>query len=246
MEKKTFKTRRLLIFIIPLAFVMALTIGFLIYSVSYYRADMTALAALNSDDLVSVSETDYGWFFDGPSQENILVFYPGAKVEETAYAPILHHLAENNLDVCLVSMPRRFAILGINKADSVLQNYEYARCFIGGHSLGGAMASEYASKHEDKIDGVILLAAYASGELDDDMLELIIYGTEDRIVSKDKIEDGRETATDHYIELCIEGGNHAQFGNYGAQSGDGTALITAEEQQSETIRMIVKAIRDYE
>ena len=246
MEKKTFNSRRLLIFIIPLAFVIALTMGFLIYSASYYRADMTALAALNSDDLVSVSETDYGWFFDGPSQENVLVFYPGAKVEETAYAPILHHLAEKDLDVCLVSMPCRFAILGINKADSVLQNYDYEHCFIGGHSLGGAMASEYASTHGEKIDGVILLAAYASAELDDDMLELVIYGTEDRVLSRNKIEEGKETATNHYIELCIEGGNHAQFGNYGDQSGDGTALITAEEQQSETIRTIVKAIRDYE
>ena len=246
MKKKTFNSRRLLIIIIPLAFVIALTMGFLIYSASYYRADMTALAALNSDDLVSVSETDYGWFFDGPSQENVLVFYPGAKVEETAYAPILHHLAENNLDVCLVSMPRRFAFLGINKADSVLKSYDYAHCFMGGHSLGGAMASEYASTHGDMIDGVILLAAYASAELDDDMLELVIYGTEDRVLSRNKIEEGKETATNHYIELCIEGGNHAQFGNYGDQSGDGTALITAEEQQSETIRTIVKAIRDYE
>ncbi len=246
MEKKTFNRRKLLILFTPPAVIIALILGFLIYSASYYHADDTALAALHSDSLVAVSETDYGWFFDGPSKENVLVFYPGAKVEETAYASILHRLAEENMDVCLVRMPLRFAFLGINKADSVLRGYDYRHCFIGGHSLGGAMATRYASDHGDKIDGVILLAAYAYGQLDKDMFELVIYGTDDRIVSRNKIEDGRETATDRYIELCIEGGNHAQFGNYGAQSGDGTALITADEQQSETIRTIVKTIKDYE
>jgi hypothetical protein len=34
----------------------------------------------------------------------------------------------------------------------------------------------------------------------------------------------------------IEGGNHAQFGYYGKQSGDGFASITKEEQQSIVIR----------
>jgi hypothetical protein len=29
----------------------------------------------------------------------------------------------------------------------------------------------------------------------------------------------------------IPGGNHAQFGNYGPQAGDGVALVAREEQQ---------------
>ena len=38
-----------------------------IYLSNYYHADETALEALHSDGNVRVSETDYGWLFDGPS-----------------------------------------------------------------------------------------------------------------------------------------------------------------------------------
>ena len=80
--------------IIICLFVAAIMVSsFLIYTEMYYHADEEAVAALISDDTVKVSQTGYGWFFDGPSAENVLVFYPGAKVEETAYAPLLHRLS---------------------------------------------------------------------------------------------------------------------------------------------------------
>ena len=102
--------------IIP-AFVLGLIIAvFLIYTGIYHHADATAFTALQTDETVSVTQTAYGWFFDGPSEDNLLVFYPGAKVEETAYAPLLHGLAEQEMDVCLVRMPFRLAVFGAEKA----------------------------------------------------------------------------------------------------------------------------------
>ena len=82
------KKKRL--WIIPLAVLVLLAVLFLGYTSQYYQADGTAERALASDDSVTVEQTDYGWFFDGPSETDALVFYPGAKVEETAYAPLLH------------------------------------------------------------------------------------------------------------------------------------------------------------
>lgn len=96
----------------------------------------SAYAALKSDDTVTVTQTAYGWFFDGPSETDALIFYPGGKVEETAYAPLLHALAERGMDCCLVSMPFRLAVFGVNKADQVMAQYDYAHWYIGGHSLG--------------------------------------------------------------------------------------------------------------
>ena len=40
----------------------------------------------------------------------------------------------------------------------------------------------------------------------------------------------------------IQGGNHAQFGNYGPQKGDLPAEITAEEQQAQTVAAITDFI----
>lgn len=233
-----------LIWIIPLAMILMMAAAFLLYAGSYYRADRDALDALVPDGQVSVSETDYGWHFDGPSEDSALIFYPGAKVEAEAYAPLLRDLAGAGMDACLVRMPLRFAILGIDKADAVMKRHDYPRWFIGGHSLGGAMAARYAAGHPDGLEGVILLAAYADRPLGDAMTELVVYGSEDKVLSPSGIEKGRAIAPEHYIEHVIPGGNHAQFGSYGIQSGDGDAAISREAQQAETINVILETISD--
>lgn len=80
----------------------AVAVFFGIYVNTYYHADASAGAFLVSDEHVRVEKTEYGWSLDGPSEENAMVFYPGAKVEETAYVPLLHRFAEEGMDVCLV------------------------------------------------------------------------------------------------------------------------------------------------
>ena len=94
--------------ILPAVLVLVLLAGaFFLYTADYYRAEAPAIEALASGGSVTVTETDYGWFFDGPADADALIFYPGGKVEETAYAPLLHRLAAGGLDVCLVKMPFR-------------------------------------------------------------------------------------------------------------------------------------------
>ena len=221
---------------------IALAAAFLAYTADYYRADAEAEAALTSDDAVQISRTGFGWYFDGPSEETALIFYPGAKVEETAYAPLLHRLAEEGMDVCLVKMPFHLAFFGLNKASDVMDQYSYEDWYIGGHSLGGAMAAEYAASHGEQLDGLILLAAYPTKALDNSLVEISIYGSEDTVLNMNKVVSGRSYAPANYAEFEIEGGNHAQFGSYGIQKGDGTAAITEDEQQRRATELIIGEI----
>lgn len=207
------------------AVLLALVLAGWIYSADYYRAEDAALQALQTDTVL-VQRTDYGWFFDGPAEDQALIFYPGAKVEESAYAPLLRSLAEGGLDVCLVKMLLHLAVLDMNAADGIRQQYGYRRWYIGGHSLGGAVAANYAAAHD--LDGVILLAAYPTKPVDEPML--LICGTEDAVVDREKLSaSGTYGAV---TEEEIEGGNHAGFGNYGPQRGDGEAAISPEQQQA--------------
>ena len=238
-KKKRGKTKWILISVA--AVLLILTGAMLIYLLTYYHADPSAMQALNSDASVRVSETDYGWYFDGPSETDALVFYPGARVEETAYAPMLHRLAEQGMDVCLVKMPFRLAILGSGRAEDVMKEYNYRSWYIGGHSMGGALAARYASKHAEDFRGVILFAAYTTDAIGKELPVLMICGSEDRVVRKEKLEEGRKLA-ENCAELVIEGGNHAQFGNYGIQSGDGEATISADEQQRQTVDFIAAVL----
>ena len=221
--------------LVPLfALWQVLLAAFFIWTADYYHADPAAVAAMEPDARVEIRETKEGWLFDGPAEDTAIIFYPGAKVEPVSYAPLLHKLAETGADVFLVKMPLNLAFLGTDRAGDIIGRTSYRRYYIGGHSLGGAMAANYASAHD--VDGVILLAAYPVKELDTDVL--LIYGTEDRIVNKARIKDAERLVKGEYTEFVIEEGNHARFGNYGKQAGDGQALITAEEQQGETVRQI--------
>ena len=242
MKNKPLRCQVKKIWLIPaLLCLLALTL-FLIYTGTYSRAEPTALAALATDDTVTVTQTDYGWRFDGPSEEDVLIFYPGGKVEETAYAPLLHLLAEQGMDVCLVKMPFHLAVFGINKAASVSEAESYENRYIGGHSLGGAMAAVYAAQSSDPLSGVILLAAYPTKPLPEDTQVLCLFGTEDGVLNLDKVYEGEKYAPGRFFLHTISGGNHAQFGNYGLQKGDGTALISAEEQQEETVEVILRQL----
>ena len=223
--------------LVPLFAVLdVVVVSFFLWALNYYHAGETALAAMQSDDVVSVERTDNGWLFDGPSEDDALIFYPGAKVEETAYAPLLRSLAEEKMDVYLIRMPLHLAFFGLNAADSVIENDTYDRYYLGGHSLGGAMAAVYAAGHEDEIAGEILLAAYPTKKTSVDTV--LIYGSEDGVLNMTRVEKAKDLVTGRYDEYCIDGGSHAQFGDYGVQTGDGEAWITPEEQQKLALKEI--------
>ena len=235
--------KKKLFLIVSGLFILLIAAAFFIYAGTYYHAGEAAASALAPDETVHVMQTDYGWLFDGPSETSALIFYPGAKVEETAYAPLLRRFAENGMDVCLVKMPFRFAFFDADKAQSVMEQVSYDHWYIGGHSLGGAMAAQYAAAHPEGIDGIVLLAAYPTKAIDNSLLTIIIYGSEDTVINGERLEKSRDFMSKDAVYHIIQGGNHAQFGDYGEQDGDGTAFISAQEQQEETVSVVMRYLR---
>lgn len=207
-----------------------------------YGADSEALEALKSTGTVTVTETDFGYFFDGSGTRDALIFYQGAKVEAAAYAPLLAELAEKGIDCFLTDAFMNFALFGINAADDIIGSYSYENVFIAGHSLGGVAAAMYAHEYPGKLSGVIFLASYPSKSLDDSLRCLSIYGTNDKVLDLEKYRAAEENLPAGSKEVVIEGGNHAQFGSYGKQSGDGEASVSAEEQRRQTAEAIAEFI----
>ncbi|GIO86825.1 hypothetical protein J25TS5_37570 [Paenibacillus faecis] len=248
--------------------------GFWIYAQDYYRADAAARQVLaepqgkvealekmwvfRPDPEQTGRERDGGSPGSPGSSRNLgnprssespsslespgspgLIFYPGGKVEAAAYAPLLQKLAQHGITCVLMEMPFNLAVLDANAADRAFaQLPQVKRWYIGGHSLGGAMAGSYAGAHADKLEGLILLGAYSAAALPEDLPTLAIYGSEDRVLDRSKLPVSPNTL------LEIAGGNHAYFGDYGEQKGDGTAAISREEQQRQTAEAIVKFMTD--
>ncbi|MFT9057788.1 MAG: alpha/beta fold hydrolase [Ethanoligenens sp.] len=215
-----------------ISLVVLLTAAFFVYVSDYYRADDVAIAVMQSEDTMRVQDNLIILSPTTPS-DTALIFYPGAKVEYTAYIPILEKLRQNGITCVLIKMPFNMAIFDTNAADKVFDELpDINNWYIGGHSMGGAMASSYAANHNDKVKGLILLGAYIYGDVSPENA-LTIYGT---------LNSNLEKNID-YTEnvVIIDGGNHAQFGNYGEQKGDPPATISREDQQD----IAVKAILDF-
>ena len=213
-----------------LLLILAILAGAFFWYVSdYYRAEDVALEVLAQgsgitvqDNLTILSPTE--------PTDTAIIFYPGAKVEAEAYLPLLDQIRQTGVTCILVHMPFHMAIFDADAAETVIPRFpEIRHWYIAGHSMGGAMASKFASDHPDQVDGLILMGAYIYGNYPDEKT-LTIYGSLNQSV-EDHID-----YTENIVE--IEGGNHAQFGNYGPQKGDPAAAISAEEQQAQTVAAI--------
>jgi hypothetical protein len=195
-----------------------------------------ALDALQSDSQVYV--TTYPWLVFQPVQQiptTGLIFYPGGRVDPRAYAPSAHAMASKGYLIVIVPMPLNLAVLGAERASLVIQNYTDIQSWvIGGHSLGGSMAASFSFNHPNQIKGLILWASYppSSDDLSDSAIKVTsIYASLDGLATPEKINTSRHFLPPDTTWVQIEGGNHAQFGWYGAQSGDNPAIISREKQQ---------------
>lgn len=221
--------------------ILIIILIFGIYFGNYYHGVLVD-DYLVSNENVMVDENDYLSFIPKDEIKGGIILYPGAKVEYSAYSELMYKLALEGYASFIVEMPLNFAIFGINKADEIIEDYKSIdKWYLMGHSLGGAIVSSYANKHIDDIEGVILLAAYSTSDLSETKV-LSIYGSNDLVLSKDKYEENKINLGSNFVESIIDGGNHANFGSYGVQSGDGEATIEQDLQIDLTIQSILDFI----
>ena len=214
---------------VVLAILAILAGAFFWYVSDYYRAEDVALEVMAQGSGITVQDNLTILSPSYPT-DTAIIFYPGAKVEAEAYLPLLDQIRQTGVTCILVHMPFHMAIFDANGAEKVIAQFpEYQHWYIAGHSMGGGMASKFASDHPDLVDGLILMGAYIYGDYPDEDT-LTIYGSLNQSV-EDHID-----YTENIVE--IEGGNHAQFGNYGPQDGDLPATISAEDQQKQTVEAI--------
>ncbi|MBO5355582.1 MAG: alpha/beta hydrolase [Clostridia bacterium] len=244
---KTNKKRTICAVTVSIIAVLALLIGVCaIYLSDYYRADEGAIAAFAPEDNISVSVLDNKSVVFEPKNATVgLIFYPGGKVEHDAYQPLMEALAREGILCVLVKMPFRLAVFDVNAANGIQEQFPQIKdWYIGGHSLGGSMAASYLADHVDQYEGLVLLGSYSTADLSGtDLKALSIYGSEDKVLNREKYDENKSNLPSGFTETVIEGGCHAYFGMYGAQDGDGTPTIANHEQISLTAEHILKVIK---
>lgn len=231
---------RLLVWMVGLLVVAAsLGIG---YVGTPFTASQEAVEATTADPDVDVSKMGEGYVLSPagddadqghPAQGTALVFYPGARVHPNAYVPVLAPVVDRTgMAIFVPKPPLNLAVLDQNMAGSIIDDHENIdRWFVGGHSLGGAMACRFAHKNPDRLEGLVLFGSYCDRSLEEETIRvLVVTGGADTVLNQETYRRNLENLPDdRTTELTIEGMNHTQFGVYAGQSGDSPATISYEE-----------------
>lgn len=227
--------------------VVIFLMGIINWIVTAYKPGQLALDSLVSDDKVEITvDGNITFTPKGTEATKGFILYPGAKVDAKAYAPLCRKIAENGYEVIILDMYLNFAMLSPNKAEKIIKEHENIKSWVvGGHSLGGVVASRFAANNTN-VDGVVLLASYPSN---DDLKQLgkdvvSIWGSKDGVINFANLIESKEKLPKDTTYVEIEGANHSQFGDYGKQKGDYDALISEEEQLEIASNSIVKLLEN--
>lgn len=203
---------------------LAVVAGLLFFGTPFHGSDASVQSVLGDGDItISRHGGDYVLRpADAPSERG-LVFYPGGRVHPDAYLASLAPLVrEADATVVVVKMPLNLAVLDQGAASSVIDRYpEIRQWYVGGHSLGGAMACRYARANTDAVDGLVLLGSYCDKSIADTELSVLsVTGEGDTVLNRDAYERYRSNLPDGSTFASLPGVNHTQFGSYTGQPGD--------------------------
>jgi fermentation-respiration switch protein FrsA (DUF1100 family) len=192
------------------------------------------------------------------------LFVPGGLVDPHAYLQAMEKVVEKGIDVVILKVSANLAILDNGKPERILRQLpDYNSWYVGGHSLGGISALAAVRNNPDLFEGLILLGTYPTEAYsipDWKGNALSLYAEFDQLSTPAEINASRSflplardinavaeidslpTSGPLTLYYLIAGGNHAQFGQYGAQAGDGEATISAEAQHEEVGAVITAFI----
>jgi len=216
-----------------------------------YPADQELLRAAYSDPKVTVTQQNAYFKVDAaqPGAQVGMVFYPGGLVSPESYLDPVGKMVDSarqqgvNLRVYLVRPPLNLSVLDYAAAEKVIsEDSQVENWVVGGHSLGGAMACRYASGSSEgasKVKGLFLLAAYCDTDISVSSKKVLsIYGSNDQVLNLGLLEQYSKNLPSSSRKKVITGMNHAQFGAYGMQKGDGPAQISLQTAQENWIAEI--------
>lgn len=233
--------------VVCVVFVVA-SASVVVYFSTAYHGPQSSVQQVVDDPRVSVTTAD-GVHVLAPADANStvgFVFYPGARVAPDAYyrtfAPVV---VQTNVTVFIPEMPLNLALLDSDAAENVrMQHPSIQTWFVGGHSLGGVAACQYADSQD--VDGLVLFASYCNVDVrNESFAALSVTGSADTVLNRENYRKARSQLPPEATVYEIEGMNHTQFGSYRGQRGDSPASLSYDDAHQRLADVLVPWLRDH-
>lgn len=174
--------------------------------------------------------------------KTLLVFYPGGRVRPQAYEWLGRALAVRGVQTVIPAFLLDLAITGTERAEGLIARYGAGkRVVLAGHSLGGTVAAQYAALRPDKIDGLLLLAAYPAPNVnlhDARFPALSLLAEKDGVADAGLVRGGLERLPKNTRLTVLPGAVHSFFGRYGPQQGDGVPTVSRARAEREIVQAV--------
>ncbi len=218
---------------------------------TYQPAELAKEALTSAGEVVVEEKSDVTIITPKDVRETLpaIIFYQGALVKAESYGYLATELAKQGYSVYLLHHLLNLPILDMKAADQVVADYQLDRFVVGGHSLGGVVASRFAKRElgHSGLKGVFFLASYPDEKGDLRAFEggvLSITASNDQVLNWSSYQASQQYLPEQTVFQSIEGGNHGGFGAYGQQAGDGQATLSTEEQQAEVVNYLLQWLKD--
>lgn len=225
-----------------------LVIGMLFWANSVMMGDRPASLEVWDDENITVTSTDHSVVL-APSENPTgvgLIFIPGAKVDPYAYMYKLSGIVEEAGVTVVITKPTlNLAFFDTRPLSEFTADApDVDEWFVGGHSLGGVRACQLVDATdaaEEGVVGLVLFGSYCANDLSDSGLKVLsISGSNDGLSTPEKIDSAAHFVPEDAVFVEIDGGNHAGFGDYGVQPGDGVASIDSEQIRAAITEALVQ------
>lgn len=222
--------------VVLLVALVLIAVGVLFWANLVMRGERDAALDAWQNPAVSIQSTDHSIVMTptGEASGQGLVFIPGAKVDPYAYMYKLTGIVEESGVTVVITKPTlNLAFFDQRPLSTFTADApEVDEWSVGGHSLGGVRACQLADAPD--VSGLVLFGSYCANDLSQSGLNVLsIGGSEDGLTTPDKIDGAASLLPGSTDFVEIEGLNHAGFGDYGRQSGDGEATIDRTQARAE-------------
>jgi hypothetical protein len=222
-------------------------IGFLTYFHIVFMADRDATLEVFRDDRVTL-EVISGSLVLSPTGEATtagVLYVPGARVDPYSYLHPLVDVAASGVTVVIMDPLFNMALLDQRNLDELVAAAPSIETWtLAGHSLGGVRACMLAD--DPRVTGLVLFASYCANDISHLGIPVLqVLASDDGLIDISAVNEARGLLPASATATTIEGANHASFGTYGDQPGDGLATLSRQQvRESVTELMMPLAVSD--